>query len=88
MAKRYVTVTTLNEAVEAILNGMQSMFDQQDKKRQQDKKEILDYMDTRFKHQKDDMDGLRAELSNTPSRREFEELKKRIQKLERALVSN
>ena len=71
---------TLNEAVEAILEGMNNMvvglksemntrFDNLEAKVNQTKNEL-----------KDDIDGLKADLSTSPSRREFEELKTRVNK--------
>lgn len=75
-----VNRVTLNEAVDAILEGMNNMvedlksemntrFDNLEAKVNQTKNEL-----------KDDVDGLKADLSTTPSRREFEELKARVDK--------
>jgi len=70
----------LNEAVEAILEGMNNMIER-----------LRSEMNTRFDSLeaklnqtrtefKDEINGLKADLSTTPSRREFEELKTRVDK--------
>ena len=71
---------TLDEAVSAILEGMNNMveglksemntrFDSLEANMNQTKAEL-----------KDEIDGLKADLSNTPSRKEFEEVKARVDK--------
>ena len=70
----------LDEAVQAILNGMDRMigdlrgelntgFENMDAKIGQTMNEL-----------KDEIDGMKADLSDTSSRREFEELKVRVDK--------
>jgi archaellum component FlaC len=79
-----VTVATLNEAVDAILEGMEKMvggvrgemnerFDKVDNR--------LQGVETEVRFVKDDINGLKADLSTTPSRREFEELKTKVNKV-------
>ena len=79
-ANEPVTRGMLDEAVAAILEGMDSMigglrgemntgFENLDAKIGQTRNEL-----------KDEIDGLKADLSNTTSRREFNELKARVDK--------
>ena len=74
----------LDEAIDAILEGVGSMF--------KDLRGSLDGMDKRFdkldrrldslgvgqSYLKDQIDGLKADLSDTPSRREFQQLKSKV----------
>lgn len=72
---------TLNEAVDAILEGVGSMIKESEEK-------LEHKMDVHRAHTKDDIDGLKAEFANTPSRQEFEDLRKRVQQLEKSQLSN
>lgn len=69
----------LDEAVDAILKGMESMFAGQDKRF--DKIESgLRKLDVGLSGVKDTVNGLKAEFSDTPSRKEFNELKTIVDK--------
>ncbi|MFV1917445.1 MAG: hypothetical protein ACC618_03135 [Patescibacteria group bacterium] len=77
----------LNEAVEAILEGIVRMFKVSDKKYNKRFEKIdkrFDRVEVKLEHSKnelkDDIGGLKADLSNVPSRRQFEELKSRVDK--------
>lgn len=76
----YITNKTLGEAVDAILRGVERMFDSQDKR-----------VDQRFKKVVQRFDRLEAGVRNirrrmidhevdTPTRKEFSELKARVDK--------
>ena len=81
-----ITRSMLDEVIDAILDGVGSMF--------KDVRGHLDGMDTRFdkvegrldrlevgqSYIKDLINGLKADLSDTPSRRQFEKLKARVDK--------
>lgn len=82
-----VTKNLLDEAVDAILEGMNKMIGGS----RTEMKAGFDAVDSRFDkleakvdsnhgEVKDEIDGLKAELSDTPSRREFEELKSKVEK--------
>ncbi len=89
--KKDVVVTRgmLDEAAEAIIEGVSLSINQAVSHATQNiTNNITNHMDTKFKHQKDDIDGLKAEFANTPSREEFVDLKKRVQKLEKSQLSN
>jgi archaellum component FlaC len=79
--KDYVTKEQLDEAVDTILDGVSNLFDQLRtdvngvEKRLSD--EIKD-VKAELIYVKDEINGLKAELSDTPSRREFNELKSRV----------
>ena len=86
-----VTVATLNEAVDAILEGMEKMvggvggemnerFDKVDH-RLQSVENRLQSVETEVRFVKDEINGLKADLSTTPSRGEFEELKTKVNKV-------
>ena len=88
--KEDVTKAMLGEAVDAILEGMNKMvgglrtemksgFDAVDS-RFDKVDERLERVETEVFHVKDEINGLKAELSDTPSRREFKELKTRVEK--------
>ena len=81
-----VTRSMLDEAIDAILEGVGSVF--------KDLQGRMDGMDRRFdnvdrrldtlevgqSYLKDQIKGLKADLSATPSRRQFEKLKARVDK--------
>ena len=86
-----VTAGTLNEAVDAILEGMEKMvggvrgemnerFDKVDN-RLQSVENRLQSVESEVRYVKDEIDGLKADLSTTPSRGEFEELKGKVNKV-------
>ena len=101
MAKRnpkaLVTLKMLNEAVDAILRGVEGMFDKQDKRIDGMDKRIggmdkriggidkhIDGMDTRLAHVETDVRDIRRRMIDqevdTPTRKEFSELKARVDK--------
>ncbi len=81
-----ITRQMLNEAIDAILESVGGMF--------KDLRRRLDGMDKSFdqvdgrlytlevgqSNLKDQINGLKADLSDTPSRRKFQELKARVDK--------
>jgi hypothetical protein len=83
----YVTKSTLNEAIDAILEGMGKMFGEMRSDMGQMGRDInsrFDLLEAKINQTKnelkDEIDGLKADLSTTPSREEFEELKQRVDK--------
>lgn len=83
-----VTRAMLDEAVDAILKGVQSVINEVWSV-QADIIELKDDMadvKNNVKWMKDDIEGLKAEFSNAPNRREFKNLKTRVQKLEKASI--
>jgi archaellum component FlaC len=86
--EEYVTKTMLDEAVDAILEGMNKMVgglrDDVTRFRSEvntgfDKVETrLERIEAEVSQARDDVNGLTAELSDTPSRREFEDLKTKV----------
>lgn len=80
MAKRNpdapVTMRMLNEAVDAILRGVERMFDKQDKR--------IGRMDTRLARVETDVRDIRRRMIDheldTPTRKEFNDLKTRVDK--------
>lgn len=87
MAKRDqndpVTKAMLDEAVDAILKGMDKMagsLRSEMNSRFEGVNGRLDKLETEVSHVKDEINGLKGELSDTPSRREFNELKARVDK--------
>ena len=87
MAKRnlnaLVTVKMLNEAVDAILRGVERMFDLQDKRIDGMDKRIWG-MDTRLARVETDVRDVRRRMIDhevdTPTRKEFSDLKARVDK--------
>ena len=78
---------TLDEAVSAILEGMDNLYE----RFKGEMNGLRSEMNTRFDNLeatvkqtrselKDDIDGLKADLSTTPTRQEFEDLKTRVRK--------
>jgi hypothetical protein len=71
------------EAVDAVLNGMEDMNKQnqlEHKRLQDENKQAITTMEA---HIRDDINGLKAELSDTPSRAEHNNLKERVTILEK-----
>src|SRR3990170_7554415 len=96
-SKNPVTLKMLNEAVDAILHGVERMFDKQDKRIDGMDKRIggmdkriggidkhIDGMDTRLAHVETDVRDIRRRMIDhevdTPTRKEFSELKARVDK--------
>ena len=81
-----VTRGMLDEAIDAILEGVGSMFkdlcgrlDGVDKRFDKVDRR-LDRLEVCQSYLKDQINGLKANLSDTPSRREFQELKTKVDK--------
>jgi hypothetical protein len=73
----------LDEAVSAILQGMDKMFGKLNGEmveRFGKVEEEIRGMKVELSHVKDKISGLKADLSITPSRKEFEQLKTRVDK--------
>ncbi len=88
--KEYITKATLNEAVDAILEGVNKMvvglqtdmnarFDKVDG-RFEGVENRLDKVEAELTHVKDEINCLKADLSDTPSRQEFEALKLQVER--------
>ena len=78
-----VTRGLLGEAVDVILNGMDKMVGEwkNEMNSRFDKMESrLNGLEVEVRGVKDEVRGLKAEFSVTPTRREFEELKARVDK--------
>lgn len=82
-----VTRGMLDEAVSAILAGMDNLYERFKGEVDSFKSEMntrFESMDAKIDQSKnelkDDINGLKADLSTTPSRREFDDLKKRVDK--------
>jgi predicted nuclease with TOPRIM domain len=81
--KDYITKKVLDEAVETILKGMDNLFDKfkgEMYARFENVENRLDRIEAELSYVKDEIKGLKADFSTTPSRREFEELKVRVEK--------
>jgi archaellum component FlaC len=79
--KEFVTREVLDEAVETILNGMNRLLagsSQETNSRLDKMVDSLKSVKTELAHVKDEINGLKADLSDTPSRKEFENLKTRV----------
>ena len=77
------TREVLDEAVDILLEGMDKLYE----KFKGDMNTGFGNIENRLRsvevelsHVKDEINGLKADLSNTPTRREFEELKVRVDK--------
>ena len=78
MKKKLVDTTTLTEAVDAILNGVQHMFSEQNKK--------FEAIDNRFEKLENKIEFVHSDLKHeisdlkhdTPALKEFVELKKKV----------
>ncbi len=85
-----VTMKDLDEFVQAILAGTEGLFNelrremiagfQRVDKRFRSIEHNLKKLEVGQSHLKDQIDGLKADLSDTPSRRQFEKLKARVDK--------
>jgi archaellum component FlaC len=79
----FVTNGTLDEAVDTILKGMDDLFEKQNKHLDQrfdgvDKR--LDKVESEIVWTKDDVKGLTADLSGAPTKKEFNQLKGKVDK--------
>ena len=83
-----VTMKDLDESVQAILAGTEGLFNELRREmiagfRRIDKRfrgidHSMNKLEVGQSHLKDQIDGLKADLSDTPSRREFERLKSKV----------
>ncbi len=86
--KIFITNETLDEAVDTILKGMDGMFKEERKfnfqtfATKEDLKELAtkDELKTEISWLRDDVKGLTADISVIPSKREFNELKGKVDK--------
>jgi hypothetical protein len=69
----------ISEATDAILDGMQKMFDAQGKKIETNTTKV-DEVKTELSFARDDIKGLEGELASTVSKSEFSALKGRVDK--------
>lgn len=74
-----VTRGILDDAVETILKGIERMFEEQDK-RNEKKFATKEDLKREASWLRDDINGLKADLSDTPTKKEFNELKGRVDK--------
>ena len=70
-----VTRGILDEAVEAILEGVNKMFQGLEVKMTSRFDQLETKTKSNYNELKDEINGLKADLSDTPSRKEFNELK-------------
>jgi hypothetical protein len=81
-----VLTEILDEAVDTILKGMDNMFKEERKYNSQtfatkeDLKSTKEELKTEISWVKDDIKGLTADLADTPSKNEFNQLKGRVDK--------
>jgi len=68
------------DASQTILAGVQTMFDEHNKENKKDFQRLETKVDNVEKHIKDDINGLKADLSDTVSRNEFNRIKSRVNK--------
>jgi hypothetical protein len=83
-----VLTETLDDAVDTLLKGMDNMLEEQKKLfvTKEDLKQFATKEDLKreISWVRDDIRGLTADISNVPTRKEFNELKGRVSKLETA----
>ncbi len=81
-SQAFVTNETLDDAVDTLLKGMDNMLEEQKKifATKKDIENVATKEDLKREASwlRDDINGLKAELSNTPSRKEFNELKLKV----------
>lgn len=71
------------EATDTILDGVQGMFDEQHKANNQEFAKVngrIDALSTEVKGLKDEIDGIKADISTVPTRKEFTQLKSKVDK--------
>lgn len=87
--KAFVTNLDLDEAVDSILKGMDNMLVEQKKifATKEDLKQFATKEDLKREASwlRDDIKGLTADIINVPSKKEFSELKVKVNKLEAAV---
>lgn len=76
----------LNEAVDAIVTEMdriaKEILEHEDREHEKIRQEIR----TQGMHIRDEINGMKADLSGVPTRAEFEEIKARLQKIENVII--
>lgn len=77
----YVTKSMLDEAVDALLKGMDNLFLRFKTELKTKLKEELEPIKAVTTFIKRDIRDIRADLSNTPTKREFNELKTKVETL-------
>ncbi len=82
-----ITMKDLDEVIRAILAGTEALITSLRRDLMGEMKSRFTKVDNRLNklevgqaHLKDQIDGLKADLSDTPSRRQFEKLKARVEK--------
>ena len=81
--KEHVTKQMLDEAIDAILEGMSKLVGGLENKmntRFDNVENRLQKVETEISYVKDEMNGLKADFSTTLSRRELEELRQKVDK--------
>ena len=71
----------LNDAVDTILNGMDNLFSRFQDELNDFREEVntnFDKVKVRLRGVEDEVKGLKSELSNTPTRKEFNKLKEKV----------
>jgi len=72
------------EATDTILDGVLNMFDEHNKENVKDFTDVknkIDSLSVKVDDLDDTIDGIKADISTTPTRREFNQLKSKINKL-------
>jgi len=71
------------KATDTILDGVQNMFDEHNKENVKDFTDVknkIDSLSVKVDDLDDTIDGIKADISTTPTRREFNQLKSKINK--------
>ena len=71
------------EATDTILDGVLNMFDEHNKENVKDFTDVknkIDSLSVKVDDLDDTIDGIKADISTTPTRREFNQLKSKINK--------
>lgn len=75
---------TVLEATDAILGGVQKMFDEHNKSNVKDFSEVkykIDSLSVKVDGLDNSIDGIKADISTTPTREEFNQLKSKVNKV-------
>ena len=75
-----VTKNMLDQAVDAILKGVEHLLSQTKKELRGEMKEGFREIKTEIRFVKDEVKGIKVELSDTPSRKDHEALKRRVER--------
>ena len=71
------------KATDTILDGVQNMFDEHNRENVKDFTDVknkIDSLSVKVDDLDDTIDGIKADISTTPTRREFNQLKSKINK--------